>query len=120
MADIISFELRAHVVSLEFRAIDFHVAERISEYEVLGALSVCLLPIIVVALRLIAAGHRVNREIHAAEIEGCQFRCVAWDHAQTVLRRHSHTAARRDSDRKSTRLNSSHLGISYAVFCLKK
>src|ERR1039458_1358234 len=27
---------------------------------------------------------------------------------------------RRDLDRKSTRLNSSHLGISYAVFCLKK
>src|SRR5262245_62517364 len=27
---------------------------------------------------------------------------------------------RRDRDRKSTRLNSSHLGISYAVFCLKK
>src|ERR1035438_197170 len=26
----------------------------------------------------------------------------------------------RDSDRKSTRLNSSHLGISYAVFCLEK
>src|SRR5438045_6132870 len=25
-----------------------------------------------------------------------------------------------DPDRKSTRLNSSHLGISYAVFCLKK
>src|SRR5205814_6905098 len=25
-----------------------------------------------------------------------------------------------DVDRKSTRLNSSHLGISYAVFCLKK
>src|ERR1035441_10929630 len=25
-----------------------------------------------------------------------------------------------DRDRKSTRLNSSHLGISYAVFCLKK
>src|SRR5258705_7581168 len=27
---------------------------------------------------------------------------------------------RRPGDRKSTRLNSSHLGISYAVFCLKK
>src|SRR5262245_63957406 len=27
---------------------------------------------------------------------------------------------RRAKDRKSTRLNSSHLGISYAVFCLKK
>src|SRR5947199_5701813 len=26
----------------------------------------------------------------------------------------------RARDRKSTRLNSSHLGISYAVFCLKK
>src|SRR5579885_3760730 len=28
--------------------------------------------------------------------------------------------ARRPSDRKSTRLNSSHVSISYAVFCLKK
>src|SRR5207249_12047413 len=27
---------------------------------------------------------------------------------------------RRDGDRKSTRLNSSHVSISYAVFCLKK
>src|SRR5205814_9235149 len=27
---------------------------------------------------------------------------------------------REQQDRKSTRLNSSHLGISYAVFCLKK
>src|SRR5437899_8959169 len=26
----------------------------------------------------------------------------------------------KEKDRKSTRLNSSHLGISYAVFCLKK
>src|SRR3712207_7948998 len=28
--------------------------------------------------------------------------------------------ARRDEDRKSTRLNSSHANISYAAFCLKK
>src|SRR3712207_6846786 len=28
--------------------------------------------------------------------------------------------AERDQDRKSTRLNSSHANISYAVFCLKK
>src|SRR5436853_5947052 len=33
------------------------------------------------------------------------------------LERHLDTAT---EDRKSTRLNSSHLGISYAVFCLKK
>src|SRR5690606_42158907 len=30
------------------------------------------------------------------------------------------TADGRDRDRKSTRLNSSHVKISYAVFCLKK
>src|ERR1039457_4536138 len=30
------------------------------------------------------------------------------------------TARAADTDRKSTRLNSSHLVISYAVFCLKK
>src|SRR5207253_9952071 len=29
-------------------------------------------------------------------------------------------AQRRQPDRKSTRLNSSHVAISYAVFCLKK
>src|SRR5205814_5433806 len=34
-----------------------------------------------------------------------------------VARGHRADGAR---DRKSTRLNSSHLGISYAVFCLKK
>src|SRR5205814_10698564 len=31
-----------------------------------------------------------------------------------------HRACKSWGDRKSTRLNSSHLGISYAVFCLKK
>src|SRR5437899_11182309 len=30
------------------------------------------------------------------------------------------SSGRTKRDRKSTRLNSSHLGISYAVFCLKK
>src|SRR5262245_66056752 len=42
----------------------------------------------------------------------------------TRRRRSVPSCARRDHrrrrDRKSTRLNSSHLGISYAVFCLKK
>src|SRR5947199_7927766 len=65
------------------------------------------------------------------------------DHTFCTYRGHAHTLARgvpvekvlgelmqRDNglmrgkggsiDRKSTRLNSSHLGISYAVFCLKK
>src|SRR5262245_64273312 len=34
--------------------------------------------------------------------------------------RRSMVTGAQPSDRKSTRLNSSHLGISYAVFCLKK
>src|ERR1035441_1815292 len=43
--------------------------------------------------------------VGAIEVE-----CSAWlEDNQWVL----------DIDRKSTRLNSSHLGISYAVFCLK-
>src|SRR6266581_7938982 len=35
-------------------------------------------------------------------------------------RRRGHDAHTRPGDRKSTRLNSSHPSISYAVFCLKK
>src|SRR5256885_5187360 len=37
-----------------------------------------------------------------------------------VVRRDGPAGGLADSDRKSTRLNSSHLVISYAVFCLKK
>src|SRR5262245_62506814 len=40
-------------------------------------------------------------------------------HAGVARQRH-HVVAVPAEDRKSTRLNSSHLGISYAVFCLKK
>src|SRR5204863_2066770 len=43
---------------------------------------------------------------------------------QTSIRHHprrrSHEEASVKTDRKSTRLNSSHVEISYAVFCLKK
>src|SRR5256885_5072882 len=41
---------------------------------------------------------------------------VQWMAAATMMLMPRHMAA----DRKSTRLNSSHLVISYAVFCLKK
>src|SRR5207253_9572781 len=37
-----------------------------------------------------------------------------------VHHRHASALSRRLQDRKSTRLNSSHVAISYAVFCLKK
>src|SRR3712207_8121127 len=41
------------------------------------------------------------------------FAPVSWDQAFDVM-------AQQWKDRKSTRLNSSHANISYAVFCLKK
>src|SRR3712207_7567577 len=40
--------------------------------------------------------------------------------AQHDARRHQRAVAQQGTDRKSTRLNSSHANISYAVFCLKK
>src|SRR5256885_7943864 len=44
------------------------------------------------------------------------------DHPPEFLESHSRPEAKfeKTTDRKSTRLNSSHLVISYAVFCLKK
>src|SRR5947199_3721926 len=51
------------------------------------------------------------------------FRSVHDRNVTAAVRRHAvHALVDRGlrRDRKSTRLNSSHLGISYAVFCLKK
>src|SRR5690348_17748160 len=39
---------------------------------------------------------------------------------ERVIIRHFYQRPHEDQDRKSTRLNSSHPSISYAVFCLKK
>src|SRR5256885_3312143 len=46
-------------------------------------------------------------------------RHVLWQEREQVGRR-CHALLNNQTDRKSTRLNSSHLVISYAVFCLKK
>src|SRR5947199_5581140 len=48
-----------------------------------------------------------DEEVVEAGVERAEFDGEAAEEAEAV-------------DRKSTRLNSSHLGISYAVFCLKK
>src|SRR5690242_21574977 len=42
------------------------------------------------------------------------------DGGRGLGRRGGEPVPRDDGDRKSTRLNSSHMSISYAVFCLKK
>src|SRR5206468_9049100 len=43
-------------------------------------------------------------------------RCSPWGNSRSLIARAAHPRI----DRKSTRLNSSHDQISYAVFCLKK
>src|SRR5438067_9065462 len=55
------------------------------------------------------ADRSVGEEPHRLDLSGCDYRD-----------RESPLARRPDGDRKSTRLNSSHVSISYAVFCLKK
>src|SRR5256885_6975876 len=48
--------------------------------------------------------------------------CIDWmpDGRLLIVHSRDRLLLRREADRKSTRLNSSHLVISYAVFCLKK
>src|SRR3712207_7049445 len=47
-------------------------------------------------------------------------RVHSWSKRRTWRKLHISLDARSQQDRKSTRLNSSHANISYAVFCLKK
>src|SRR3712207_8243711 len=55
--------------------------------------------------RIVAAAKAQHRELPASEVKAA----LVAEIASEILR-----------DRKSTRLNSSHANISYAVFCLKK
>src|SRR3712207_7775719 len=52
----------------------------------------------------------------------CPMHSIARDVTPRDAQQATHAASRRSRarDRKSTRLNSSHANISYAVFCLKK
>src|SRR3712207_6995194 len=59
----------------------------------------------------------VVRQGSAAECEGDAARHGDDEQAAALPRRAEHVQV---LDRKSTRLNSSHANISYAVFCLKK
>src|SRR2546422_1901998 len=65
-----------------------------------------------------------DMELLADLVERCQHRLVRYLLYLTGRREYAEDLAQetwiRSSDRKSTRLNSSHGYISYAVFCLKK
>src|SRR5262245_64617312 len=62
---------------------------------------------------------RLDQQLDEALAERRRVRGRLEDDRVAADERGQHLPAR-DRDRKSTRLNSSHLGISYAVFCLKK
>src|SRR5205807_8824418 len=86
------------------------------------------LPISRAGTLLLAAGPPAPHAARAARPREFEPRPLhAGDGRKGVSRRFQRGAAQpaqlrrhRASDRKSTRLNSSHLVISYAVFCLKK
>src|SRR5437868_9144750 len=62
-----------------------------------------------------------NEDHRAACLSRSQpLRALPGDAAHRRPRAARGVAEREDPDRKSTRLNSSHVSISYAVFCLKK
>src|SRR5437762_4418484 len=65
---------------------------------------------------IVLGGGMSNIERLYTEVPRRWARHVFSDQVATRLVRNAHG----DSDRKSTRLNSSHRCISYAVFCLKK
>src|SRR5205807_5332992 len=102
----------------------FQAEDGIRDYKVTGV-QTCALPISVPEREIRhregrrtdgrgARPGRRGRPRHAAP--GGQGRCMIRINLAPVRER----KAFRISDRKSTRLNSSHLVISYAVFCLKK
>src|SRR3712207_7870564 len=65
----------------------------------------------------VLAEHEPERDVHRLDLVGQPARPARdREHHRHVLG----LAVVDDVDRKSTRLNSSHANISYAVFCLKK
>src|SRR5205814_10671607 len=63
---------------------------------------------------------RASRRAEGPGHRGLRDAGCGWCPAAASLERRAEGTCCQGQDRKSTRLNSSHLGISYAVFCLKK
>src|SRR3712207_8767573 len=59
-------------------------------------------------------------EASARGIETGDLRALDWSRVSALLLSPGVPLTHPEPDRKSTRLNSSHANISYAVFCLKK
>src|SRR2546427_7805613 len=68
-----------------------------------------------ISAAITGTGHRSTRNAACSKITCCA------RHASSVIALRSlRSPPAQNADRKSTRLNSSHSQISYAVFCLKK
>src|SRR3712207_9078532 len=65
-------------------------------------------------------GARAEGQVADEGARGHQQRVPVRPRGRDLLRGHDAVGAGAVLDRKSTRLNSSHANISYAVFCLKK
>src|SRR3712207_8871081 len=74
----------------------------------------CLASVRQRAQTMVKDAHRIQARQHAIEVAGVERDMV--ERIRLVRRAFD----RHMQDRKSTRLNSSHANISYAVFCLKK
>src|SRR2546427_3451178 len=70
------------------------------------------------AAAMLAANKAFGKET-AQKIEQDFSNCLVWSRSE-LRRRRWDLSRNSPTDRKSTRLNSSHSQISYAVFCLKK
>src|SRR2546426_5404887 len=95
----------------------FQAEDGIRDYKVTGV-QTCALPIWAGRRGRRVSGGRSGGE---GAVTGCGMG-DGWGRIPHLASRIPRPAKRPDSatDRKSTRLNSSHLVISYAVFCLKK
>src|SRR3712207_8596702 len=72
----------------------------------------------VVGRRVLELRHAHARRAHAAALDAAPVPAV--ERARQLQRERTLAQPLLARDRKSTRLNSSHANISYAVFCLKK
>src|SRR2546427_6851989 len=74
----------------------------------------------VLALRDLPPGFRIQLVGRTADIEAAHKAHGAVDRSRLEVVEAPEVVGMGEKDRKSTRLNSSHSQISYAVFCLKK
>src|SRR3989442_5042402 len=71
-------------------------------------------------LHFLRVGDKVGREVAAVELHPVHRLEGGLEALRLLDRDHPETVDGMQLDRKSTRLNSSHVRISYAVFCLEQ